>query len=150
MIQTKLTHLALHISDLDKSVDFYSKFTDMKKVHERYDEETKMRTAWISDRAQGRETEFVVVLIEGTPPEFPQAKPQLPIAPISHMGMSVPTREDVDRMAEMGREAGVLRFGPVYMDEVVGYICILADPDGHQVEFSYGQVNGETVDYHSE
>lgn len=142
MAQTKMTHLALHISNLDKAIDFYTRFTEMNVVHQRYDKETEMRTAWLSDRDKGRETEFVIVLLEGTPPQIPNAKPQLPLAPISHMGFSMPTREDVDRTAERGRELGVLKFGPVYLNEIVGYICILADPDGHQLEFSYGQVNG--------
>ncbi|MCS6803522.1 MAG: VOC family protein [Acidobacteriota bacterium] len=136
------THLALHVRNLDASVDFYTKHTPLRKIHERYDEVTKMRTAWLSDRPPGRETEYVLVLIEGNPPQIPGAQPQLPIAPVSHMGFSVETPEDVDRIAEQARAAGILKFGPVYLDDVVGYICIIADPDGHQLEFSYGQVLG--------
>lgn len=139
---SKVTHLALHISNLDRSISFYTKFTDMKVVHERFDKETNMRTAWLSDRDKGHETEFVIVLLEGTPPQFPGVKPQSPIAPISHVGIALPTHEDVDRIAERGRQDGALRFGPVYLNEAIGYICLLADPDGHQLEFSYGQLNG--------
>lgn len=139
---SKMTHLALHISNLDRSIGFYTRFTDMKVVHERFDKETNMRTAWLSDRNKGHETEFVIVLLEGTPPQFPAAKPQAALAPLSHIGIALPTREDVDRIAEKGRDAGTLRFGPVYLNEIIGYICLLADPDGHQLEFSYGQVNG--------
>lgn len=140
--KTQWTHLALHIRDLDKSVAFYTDFTPMKKIHERYDEVTRMRTAWLSDRPEGRETEFVLVLIEGDPPMIEDAHPQQPIAPVSHLGFSVESREEVDRIAERARAAGILRFGPTYLDDVVGYICIIADPDGHQLEFSYGQVLG--------
>lgn len=136
------THLALHISDLDKSIEFYTSFTPLRKIHERYDEETDMRTAWLSDRPQGQEAEFVLVLLQGDPPMFDNVRPQVPIAPISHMGFSVETREEIDKIAEIGKEADILKFGPIYLDDVVGYICILADPDGHQLEFSYGQVLG--------
>ncbi len=136
------THLALHISSLDKSLEFYTNYTPLKKIHERFDPETKMRTAWLSDRPEGRETEYVLVLLEGNPPQIPGARPQAAIAPVSHMGFSTETREDVDRIADRGREAGILKFGPIYLDPVVGYICILADPDGHQLEFSYGQILG--------
>ncbi len=136
------THLALHISNLDKSLEFYTGYTPLKKIHERKDEATKMRTAWLSDRPAGRETEFVLVLLEGNPPQIPGARPQAAISPVSHMGFSTEAREDVDRIAERGRAVGILKFGPVYLDPVVGYICILADPDGHQLEFSYGQVLG--------
>jgi lactoylglutathione lyase len=136
------THLALHISDIDKSVEFYTTFTPLKKIFERSDERTQMRVAWLSDRQSGREMEFVLVLIQGDPPQMKHARPQLPLAPLSHLGFSMEMRQDVDRIAEIGRRHGILKFGPVYLDDVVGYICILADPDGHQVEFSYGQVLG--------
>jgi catechol 2,3-dioxygenase-like lactoylglutathione lyase family enzyme len=136
------THLALHISNLDRSLEFYATHTPMRKIHERYDEVTNMRTAWLSDRPLGRETEFVLVLIEGDPPQIKNAKPQVPIAPVSHMGFSVETHDDVDRIADRARQAGILKFGPIYLDDIVGYICIIADPDGHQLEFSYGQVLG--------
>ena len=66
---SKLTHLALHIANLNRSIDFYTKFTNMKVVHERFDAETNMRTAWLSDRDKGHEAEFVIVLLEGTPPQ---------------------------------------------------------------------------------
>jgi catechol 2,3-dioxygenase-like lactoylglutathione lyase family enzyme len=136
------THVAIHVRDLDKSVEFYTSYTPLKKIHERFDEETNMRTAWLSDRPEGRETEFVLVLLEGTPPQVPGAQPQAPLAPVSHLGFSVESPEDVDRIAERGKQAGILKLGPMYINEVVGYICILVDPDGHQLEFSYGQVNG--------
>jgi len=136
------THLALHISNLDKSLEFYTNHTPLRKIHQRYDEVTKMRTAWLSDRPPGRETEYVLVLIEGDPPQIKNARPQVPIAPVSHLGFSVETKAEVDEIAERARQAGILKFGPIYLDDIVGYICIIADPDGHQLEFSYGQVLG--------
>ena len=43
---------------------------------------------------------------------------------------------------EDGRPQLLLRFGPVLLNEYAGYLCIIADPDGHHVEFSYGQALG--------
>lgn len=142
--QVKLTHLAFHVANLDKSIEFYTKFTSMRTIRERFDGETQMRVAWLSDRPAGKETEFVIVLLEGQPTLLTTEKvqPQAPLGPISHLGFAMETREEVDKIAELGKQNGILSFGPAYVNEVVAYICILADPDGHQVEFSYGQVLG--------
>ena len=61
---------------------------------------------------------------------------------ISHLGISLETRADVDRIAEMAKDEGVLVLGPRYMNPVVGYICLIRDPDGNQLEFSVEQVLG--------
>ncbi len=42
----------------------------------------------------------------------------------------------------MAKEDGILVLGPRYMNPVVGYICIVHDPDGNQLEFSVEQVLG--------
>jgi len=42
----------------------------------------------------------------------------------------------------MAKEDGVLVLGPRYMNPVVGYICLIRDPDGNQLEFSVEQVLG--------
>ena len=42
----------------------------------------------------------------------------------------------------MASEDGCLLLGPMYRNEVVGYICIVTDPDGNNVEFSVEQVLG--------
>jgi catechol 2,3-dioxygenase-like lactoylglutathione lyase family enzyme len=61
---------------------------------------------------------------------------------ISHLGISLNTRAEVDRIAAMADADGILVLGPRYMNPVVGYICIVRDPDGNQLEFSVEQVLG--------
>jgi lactoylglutathione lyase len=61
---------------------------------------------------------------------------------ISHLGISVESRAEVDRLAELAREDGCLLLGPMYRNEVVGYICVVTDPDGNNIEFSVEQVLG--------
>lgn len=138
--EIKWTHLALHVSNIEESVKFYAEFTGFKKIHDRFDKETQIRVVWLSDRPEECEYEFVLVLIEKV--AEPEASVQSPIGPLSHIGFSVPTRADVDSIALRGKQRDILTFGPVYLDEVAGYICMLKDPDGHQVEFSFGQVLG--------
>ena len=52
------------------------------------------------------------------------------------------TREDVDQIAAMAKEDDILVLGPMYRNEVVGYICLIKDPDGNNVEFSVEQILG--------
>ena len=42
----------------------------------------------------------------------------------------------------MAKDEGCLLLGPMYRNPVVGYICIVTDPDGNNVEFSVEQVLG--------
>ncbi len=41
-----------------------------------------------------------------------------------------------------GESRWCLLLGPMYRNEVVGYICIVTDPDGNNIEFSVEQVLG--------
>jgi lactoylglutathione lyase len=61
---------------------------------------------------------------------------------ISHLGISLDSRDEVDQIAAMAKEDGCLLLGPMYRNEVVGYICIVTDPDGNNIEFSVEQVLG--------
>ena len=61
---------------------------------------------------------------------------------ISHLGISCNSRAEVDEIAERARAEGNLLLGPMYRNEVVGYICIVTDPDGNNIEFSVEQILG--------
>jgi hypothetical protein len=45
----------------------------------------------------------------------------------------------VDEAAALARDEGVLQVAPHDAGPIVGYYCIVRDPDGNQVEFSFGQ-----------
>ncbi|MEM9034431.1 MAG: VOC family protein [Actinomycetota bacterium] len=147
-ISTLLTHIALPVEDLDATLAFYDKFTDLALIHERYDEDTKMRTAWLAnerDRTVDGAARFVIVLIEGSLPKQITGDIEEEygfLTSISHLGLSLDSREEVDRIAELAKEDGCLLLGPMYRNEVVGYICIVTDPDGNNLEFSVEQVLG--------
>ena len=38
--------------------------------------------------------------------------------------------------------ASILVLGPMYRNDVVGYICLIKDPDGNNIEFSVEQILG--------
>jgi catechol 2,3-dioxygenase-like lactoylglutathione lyase family enzyme len=128
-VKPVLTHLALGVRDLERTITFYRRHARLHVVHDRLDGDA--RVVWLSERAE--EPDFVLVLFE--------VRADPPVAPstLMHLGFAVDSREDVDAAAEEGRRQDVLMIPPHYAGPVVGYFCILRDPDGNQVEFSYGQ-----------
>ncbi len=133
------THVALLARDIEKSVAFYRSYAGLGEVHRRREHETTV--VWLAE--QGRERDFVVVIIEAAHDDLPTRPP------LDHLGYAVAGREDVDRIADRARSEGILREGPVDAGPVVGYYCIVADPDGIGVEFSHDQALGPYADDHS-
>ena len=127
-----MTHLALHVRDLEAMVAFYCGFCGMVPVHEREDGGT--RVVWLAE--PGREREFIVVLMPGGPGRN-QGE-----GDYSHIGFAVDSRAAVDAVAEKAAAAGCLVWPPREDPYPVGYYCGLEDPDGNRVEFSYGQPLG--------
>lgn len=145
--ESLLTHIALPVRDLEATLAFYAKYTKLVNIHERQDPETGLRTAWLANARDITDAgaRFVIVLIHGKLPTniTGDIKEQYGfLKSISHLGISVESRAEVDRLAEMARDDGCLLLGPMYRNEVVGYICIVKDPDGNNLEFSVEQVLG--------
>lgn len=130
-----LTHVALTVRDVDASVAFYGRYAGMRVVHSRGDAASGRRVVWISDATRP----FVVVLIEAD-----QVSARL--EGIAHLGVGCASRDEVERLASMARAEGRLRLGPLDEGPPVGYYAIMADPDGHNLEVSYGQEIGLTVE----
>jgi lactoylglutathione lyase len=149
-----LTHIALPVRDLAATLAFYDRYTTMEVIHERTDDETGLRTAWLAnpgDRTTAGDelgiqaATFVIVLICGSLPTQITGDIEEEygfLRSISHLGISCETRDAVDAIAAMAKEDGCLLLGPMYRNPVVGYICIVTDPDGNNVEFSVEQVLG--------
>jgi lactoylglutathione lyase len=144
-MKAQWTHLALHVRSLEESIAFYARYTSLKVVDRHSDaSSTGMDVVWLTDRSSGDELSFVMVLQEGTPANVSGAEPQRALGPISHLGFNLASREEVDAVAGEARNAGLLKFGPAFLNLYAGYLCIIADPDGHMVEFSHGQALGKT------
>ena len=142
-----LTHIALPVRDLDATLAFYAKYTTLVNIHERFDPETNMRSVWLANARDVTEAaaRFVIVLICGKLPTkiTGDIKEEYGfLRSISHLGISLETRDEVDQVAAMAKEEGCLLLGPMYRNEVVGYICVVTDPDGNNLEFSVEQVLG--------
>jgi catechol 2,3-dioxygenase-like lactoylglutathione lyase family enzyme len=122
-----LTHIALGVRDLDRTIAFYRRHVRLHVVHERND--GGMRVVWLAERES--DVQFVLVLF--------QIPGDLAPGTLQHLGFAVASRDEVDAAAAAGRADGILTVEPTDAGPIVGYFCIVQDPDGNQVEFSYGQ-----------
>jgi len=133
VIDRGLTHVALPVLEMDRSLAFYDKYAELRVVHERCD--GGVRVAWISDRTRP----FVVVLIE-----VPEVRN--PLLPLAHLGVGVESRERVDQIVSEAEAEGLACYGPIDSGYPVGYWALVSDPDDHTLEVSYGQEVGLAVE----
>jgi len=129
-IDVGLTHVALVVRDVAASIDFYERFARMQVVHRRRD---ATEVAWLSDLTRP----FVIVLIEG------QVDARL--AGFCHLGVGCESRQEVDRLCSEAKRDERLALGPIDSGYPVGYWAFIRDPDGHNLEISYGQEVGLVV-----
>jgi catechol 2,3-dioxygenase-like lactoylglutathione lyase family enzyme len=127
-----LTHIALHVRDLDACAAFYRDFCDLSVVHDRAEEAG--RVLWLAER--GREHDFVIVLLPNGPDR------ERDETDYSHFGFAVDSEAAVDALAAKAEARGCLALPPRREPYPVGYYCALCDPGGNMVEFSYGQPLG--------
>lgn len=124
-----LTHVALPVHSLVVSVAFYAKYANMQIVHRR------PGVVWVSDRTRP----FALVLIE-------TSNPIKPLLPMAHLGIGVPSRDEVDRLCQLAREEQCIAREPEDSGPPVGYWALIRDPDGHTLEVAYGQDLGNAVE----
>ena len=128
MILPRLTHIALRVANIERTAAFYEKYAAFKMVSLR--EESDTRVAWLGN--PDVKNNFVIVLLE-----FPFEKTASPR--FHHIGLGVSTRELVDQVAVRARQEGILEMEPDDHGPIVGYYCMIRDPDDNMVEFSCGQ-----------
>jgi len=131
MIDIGLTHIALPVADVERSIKFYVTYAAMQIVHQRIDEESGAAVVWLCDRTRP----FVIVLIQTT-------SVQSVLSPLAHLGIGCKSRESMDSLCEIARQEGVLIQEPKDSGYPIGYWTFLRDPDGHTLELSYGQEIG--------
>ncbi len=124
-----LTHVALFVRDPERTIDFYRRFAGWHVVHDRVDGE--VRVVWLAEREC--EPDFVIVAITATP-GVSGVPPHL-----AHLGYDLPSRDAVNEVAARADVEGILAQAPLDAGPIVGYFCIVRDPDGNLVEFSHGQ-----------
>lgn len=126
------SHIALEVRDMAASTAFYACYAGMEVVHERG--EDGRRVVWLSDMSRP----FAIVLIETD-----QVEGRL--SGTAHLGMCCASTDEVDRLCALASDQGILLLGPTESGPPVGYWALLRDPDGHNLEVSYGQQVALTV-----
>jgi catechol 2,3-dioxygenase-like lactoylglutathione lyase family enzyme len=134
LTEPRWTHVAIPVSDLDRSIEFYTALTPLVVVARNEDESG--RGAWLSNDKQV-ETPFVLVLSQMFAVE--PGRSTRTLGPFAHLGFELPNKADVDAIAERARRMGVLEWEPQQLAEHIGYVCAARDPDGNVVEFSWNQ-----------
>lgn len=131
------THIALRVSDIDASIAWYEEFTPLELLEKRQDEDGF--GAWLGHPGDS-DAPFILVLAQFLPDRDPFApQPIATMAPFNHIGIELPTRREVDEIAARGERAGCLSMAATQMPDPIGYVCMLTDPDGNLVEFSFDQ-----------
>jgi catechol 2,3-dioxygenase-like lactoylglutathione lyase family enzyme len=133
----RLTHVALRVRDLERSIEWYERYTPLQ-VLRRFSDDYGLGV-WLADPGD-RACPFVLVLSQFTPEldPFGYAPPTV-LGPYAHFGFELTDRESVDRIASQAAEDGILTYPATDMPEPIGYICFVEDPDGNTIEFSHGQ-----------
>lgn len=121
------THITITVSNIERSIEFYASFCGLTVVRDRRLEGGG--TVWLGPATRaGKQPTFLLVISEGEV-----------TSRMDHLGFQCDRREQVDEMADRGRQLGILAHPPTDLGGTVGYFTILSDPDGHLVEFTHGQ-----------
>ena len=131
-MKPQLTHIALHVKNVDSSVLFYQEYCQLEIIHRRHNRHSEV--IWLAEF--GRAQEWVLVLLGGGEKRTQSS------TDFGHLGFAVATKIEVDQIALMAKQQGILIWPPVQEPFPVGYYCGVVDPNGNYGEFSYGQPLG--------
>lgn len=130
-----LTHIALAVTNMERSLAFYARYADMRVVHRRPQTSSPGKeVAWISDGTRP----FVIVLLADDQVLYP-------LRPFGHLGVACASREELERLCDLAEREQCLLQPIVDSGPPVGAWAFLRDPDGHTLELSFGQEVGLTV-----
>jgi lactoylglutathione lyase len=124
---TRWTHITIGVSDTDLSIKFFKEYCGLTVVRDRRKEGGG--TVWLGyENSDGQNPVYVLVIAR-------EEKFSL----LDHFGFQCDSREEVDNIAAKARNAGVLIHEPKDSGGSVGYWTMIRHPDGHVVEFTFGQ-----------
>jgi catechol 2,3-dioxygenase-like lactoylglutathione lyase family enzyme len=135
--KARWTHIALRVKNIDETIAFYTSMTPLELLDKRSDDFG--HGAWLG-HSDSADKPFVLVLAQFFPATDPfKDAPQEVLAPFAHLGIELTSRDELDEIAARAEAAGCLAMPPTEMPPPIGSICMVRDPDGNMIEFSYDQ-----------
>ena len=126
----RLTHIALHVDAIDECVRFYQRYCDLEVA----DDQVRGGRRVVLMAETGRGESFVLQLMAGGADKDPTPDED------RHFGFAVESREEVDRLAAMAADEGILLWETFEGPFPMGYLCAVKDPNGNTVEISCGHL----------
>jgi catechol 2,3-dioxygenase-like lactoylglutathione lyase family enzyme len=124
----RMTHICLSVSNLEDCARFYQRYCQMEVVEDR--SVSGQGSMYLSEA--GKESDFILQIKSGGEHQTLADNDE------THLGFEVESREVVDVLASMARAEGVMLYEPEeYLPNA--YFCGIKDPNGHCVEFGFGQ-----------
>ena len=135
--EARWTHIALRVDDIDATIKFYEAMTPLRLIERREDENGY--GAWLG-MPGATSNPFILVVAQFFDGCDPFAdSPKTVLAPFAHLGIELPDRAAVDAVAAKADATGCLTMTGTVMPPPIGYICMISDPDGNMIEFSWDQ-----------
>eukprot|EP00792_Barthelona_sp_PAP020_P003224 TRINITY_DN1506_c0_g1_i1.p1 TRINITY_DN1506_c0_g1~~TRINITY_DN1506_c0_g1_i1.p1 ORF type:complete len:146 (+),score=37.44 TRINITY_DN1506_c0_g1_i1:31-468(+) len=133
------THLGLHCNNSDLSKDFYVDYCGLMVLSQRTNSNGK-NIYWLAEDCSG--SQIIYVLLPELNVDISQKR-----SDFSHIGIACTSREEVIELAEKAKKDNCLVIPPKDMGDITGFICIIKDPDGRYIEFSYEQAMNDELSF---
>ncbi|MFN8577449.1 MAG: VOC family protein [Candidatus Sericytochromatia bacterium] len=130
----KLSHIALLVNNIDDMIEFYNLFAEMEVIHRRIDD--GVNVAWVR---LGDSKNLTIVMIETN--NINTSKTQR----VNHFGFDAISKESVDKISELAKQKKCLKYPAQNGGKILGYFCMVEDPNGNNLEFAYGQMRTDEV-----
>ena len=129
-VQMKIEHIAIWVRDLEKTKDFYTTYFQMS-CGEKYLNEKKLFSSYFLSFDGGARIEIM-----HRPDISEQAAKAGTFFGLTHFAISVGSRERVDELTEIIREAGFEVTGEPRTTGDGYYESVISDPEGNVVEIT--------------
>lgn len=127
----ELHHVLFKVKDADASIRFYSEYLGMNAVQDQKDSDGKR---WVWLRFSENPNAPLFVLVEET--QF-KGGSTTPSHSFQSFGFRMTDLKPVEEMGAKAKKDGCLLEAAAYGGHTRGYFCVVADPDGNRLEFSY-------------